>query len=114
MNIMRLLPLPTPNPAIFNLLILLLEEAHEARPVVPAVALGPEAHLVVVGLVGRELGEPGLGKVPQRVGGLRGAVGRLAGLLAAKGAGLVRDVPPGWDVAVREVRGVDAAFLLDD
>lgn len=78
--------------AVGNLLILLLEEAHEAGAVVAAVALGPQADAVVFGLMVRELVEPDLGKVPQGVGGLGGAVGRLRRLLAADCANEVRQV----------------------
>src|SRR4051812_22895687 len=42
------------RPAV-DLVVLLLEEAHDARPVVPAVALGPQADAVVGRAVVREL-----------------------------------------------------------
>ena len=80
--------------AVANLLVLLLEEAHEARPVVPAVALRPQADAVVVGLVVRELEEEGLRKVPQRMRRQRRRVGRIEQLLAgerAVAAGGLRD-----------------------
>lgn len=74
------------NRAIGDLFVLLLKEAHETRAVVASVALGPDADAIVAGLVVRELGEPGLGKVPQGVGSLSSAVGRVSGLLATESA----------------------------
>ena len=100
------------NRAILDLLILLLEEPHEPGAVVSAVALRPQADLVVLGLVVRELGEPRLGEVPERVGRLRGAVGRLRGLLAGKRADLVREITLGNTRG--EVRGRDGAVLEVD
>lgn len=91
------------NGTVLDLLILLLEEAHESRAVVTTVALSPNANLVVVGFVVRELGEPRLSKMPQGVSGLGGGVGGVRALLAAKGADLVRKV--GLRDAIREVGG---------
>lgn len=83
MEIMRMLILNRP---IQNLLILLLKEPQEARPIVPAVALRPQTDPVILGLVVRELGEPGLGKVPQSMGCLGRAVRCMRGLLTAERA----------------------------
>jgi len=78
--------------AVGDLLVLLLEEGRERGPVAPAVGLGPDADAVVVGLVLGELGEPDLGKVPQRAGGVLGAVGRGVLVLAGERADQVHPV----------------------
>jgi len=69
-----------------DLVVLLLEEAHEPRTVMAPVALGPQADAVIPSLVVRELEEPRLQKMPQRVCGLRRAVRRAVLLPAAHGA----------------------------
>lgn len=78
-NIMRVFLV---SAAVLDLLVLLLEKLEEGRPVVAAVALGPEAHAVVGRLVVRELEEPGLGEVPEGVGRDAGAVCRVRRVLA--------------------------------
>ena len=99
--------------AVGDLLVLLLEEAHEPGAVVPAVALRPQADAVIAGLVRGELEEEGLRKVPQRVRRLGGAVGGVAELLAGQRADAQRAVGLGH-AALGEVRGrdLDAARLL--
>lgn len=98
------------NCAVGDLLILLLKEPHEARAVVASIALGPDADAIVTGLVIRELREPGLGKMPQGVGSLGGAVGCVCRLLAAKGANHGGQVELGQ--LGREVGGLKAEAVV--
>lgn len=94
------------NRTIGDPLVLLLEKSHEAWAVMAAVALCPDTDAIVVGLVVRELGKPGLRKMPQGVGGLSGAVGCVGLLLAAKRANHGSRVQIRY--TLREICGFDA------
>lgn len=107
MHVVRVLVI---NRSVLNLLVLALEEPHEPRPVVATVALRPEANTIVVGLVGRELEEPSLREMPQRVRRRRRAVGRVGHLLAGKGPRVVGEVVLG-DPVGEVLRRDDVGFL---
>lgn len=97
------------NRAIGNPLVLLLEKPHEPWAVVAAVTFCPDADAFVAGLVVRELGKPGLRKVPQGVGGLSSAVGRVGLLLAAECANHGRQVQIWY--TLREICRFDAEAI---
>lgn len=72
--------------AVFNFFILLLEECRKGRSVVAPVRLCPNTHAVIAWLVRRELGEPGLRKVPERAGCVLRSIRRLVGVHGAERA----------------------------
>jgi hypothetical protein len=76
------------NRAIINLLILLLEELEEPRPVMTPITFSPQTHSVIMRLVPWELSEPSLGKVPQRVRSMHSRVSGLPQRLATHRANI--------------------------
>ena len=56
------------NSTVGDLVVLLLEKGGECGSVLAPVAFGPDADFLVIWLVERKLLEPGLSKVPYRMG----------------------------------------------
>ena len=65
--------------SVINPAVLFLKKRKEFRPVMSPITLGPQTNPIVGWLVVRKLKEPGLGKMPERMRGLGGAVGRVRG-----------------------------------
>ena len=62
---------------IVNLRVLFLEKLDKARPIMTAVRLGPEVKVAVIGLILRELLEPGLQEMPSGPRSCTRGIGRV-------------------------------------